>query len=122
MSGNWITKALGKSEGFDKEISDESLNELVVILLQGRNVFGDLIYSYLQLTMRRLYDLKAYLDSGENFNPSDFGTVLMAGKNEPSQEVRAEMAVKHQLVEVPQATAKAPITHQPRFWGDDDAE
>ena len=121
MSGSWITKALGKTEGANKEISEESLNELVVILLQGNNVFGDKIYSYLQLTLRKLYDLKAKMDSGENFNPSDFGTVIAAGKGEPTAEVRSEMAIAHQLVDIPQHQPRAVSSHQPRFWGDDES-
>lgn len=122
MSGKWTTTALGKSEGADKEISEESLNEQVVILLQGRNVFGDPIYSYLQLTLRNLYELKARMDSGNNFNPSDHGTVIAAGKGEPSEELRSEMAVQYQLVDIPQRAVKPAQTHQPRFWGDEEED
>lgn len=120
MSGNWITKALGKSEGFDKAISDASLDELVVILLQGRNAFGDSIFAYLQLTLRALHDLKAKLDASEDFKPSDYGTVLAAGKGEPDQQLKDEMLVKYQLVDVAQPPPKPVSTAQPRFWGDDE--
>lgn len=77
------------------------LNENVVILMQGKNVFGDKIFSYLELTLNALQELKAKMRTNDNFMPSDFGTVLAAGKGDPSDELRSEMAVTYNMIDVP---------------------
>lgn len=100
MSTNWTTKAFSKNST-PIEIDESILDEQVVILLQGDNNFGDQIFSYLQLTIRNLQKLRGFLVSGEKFMPADFGTVLAAGKGEPSQELRSEMAVTYGMIEKP---------------------
>lgn len=106
---NWTTKAYSNNST-PVELTDDLLDESVVILLQGNNNFGDPIFSYLQLTLRKLQELKHHLVTGEKFMPSDFGTVLAAGRGEPDQELRSEMAVTYNMVDRP----KAIQTNQPR--------
>ena len=96
----WVTRALSDNST-PVEITEELLKEKVVILLQGRNVFGDKIFSYLQLSLNSLQELKKRMTSGEHFMPADFGDVLAAGKGEPSQELISEMAVTYNMVDVP---------------------
>ena len=100
MSGNWTTKAFSKNST-PVELDDAVLDEKVVILLQGDNNFGDEIYSYVQLTIRNLQKMRDFLVSGEKFMPAEFGTVLAAGKGEPSQELRSEMAVTYGMIDKP---------------------
>ena len=66
--------------------------QFVVLLLYGKNSFGDKLYSYLKIMLSDLQKLKAAMAKGLPFSPSDFGTILAAGRDEPTDEVRAEMA------------------------------
>ena len=102
MTGNWTTKAFSQNST-PVELDDTVLDEKVVILLQGDNSFGDEVYSYLQLTIRQLQKMRQHLVDGSRFMPSDFGTVLAAGKGEPSPELRSEMAVTYGMVDKPGA-------------------
>ena len=44
-----------------------------------------------RLTGRNLKEMFAKMQNNENFKPADFGTVLAAGRGEPTPEVREEM-------------------------------
>ena len=101
-------------------VEEKLLDDEVVVLLQGDNVFGDPIYSYLQLTVRKLKELQQALKDGKNFAPSEFGSVIAAGKGEPDEELKAEMAVKHKMVTLPKP--KAAHTAQPSFWAEDNEQ
>lgn len=105
MSGQWKTKAFSKNST-PVSLDDSILDEKVVILLQGDNSFGDEIYSYLQLTIRNLQKMREFLVSGEKFMPAEFGAVLAAGKGEPSQELRSEMAVTYGMIDKPGAEVR----------------
>lgn len=100
MDTKWTTQAQS-GNSTPVELTEEMLNENVVILLQGKNVFGDKIFSYLELTLNALQELKAKMRTNDNFMPSDFGTVLAAGKGDPSDELRSEMAVTYNMIDVP---------------------
>jgi hypothetical protein len=76
----------------DYDISKVDLNKYVVILLHGKNSFGDKIYSYLKISLGGIEKLKAALLVGMPFNPTDFGSIIAAGRGEPSDEVRNEIA------------------------------
>jgi len=86
----WSTKALTKKDAAT-DFSHLFKDEYAVMLLQGKNTFGDMIYSYVKVAMPDIKHLYAAMQSGANFNPSDFGTVVAAGKGEPTPEIRAEM-------------------------------
>ena len=117
MTTKWVTKAFSKNST-PVEIDEELLDEKVVILLQGKNVFGDDIFSYLELTLRNMMEIKNKLVKGENFMPSDLGTVLAAGKGEPSEELRQEMAVKYNMIDVPRPRPQNFNAPQPKVWDD----
>lgn len=108
MSEGWTTKAFSNN-ATPIELTDEMLNEEGVIFLTGRNIHNDQVYSYLKLTIANLQKLKSALRRGDQFMPSDFGTVLAAGKGEPSQELRSEMAVRYKLVDVPGKSAASGV-------------
>ena len=118
---NWTAPNLAKNAPASL-VPDESLDVEFVILLQGANLFGDAVYSYLQLTGRHLKDMFGKMQAGENFKPSDFGAVLAAGRGQPPQEVREEMAATYNMIDVPmpQPVAK-PVFVQPKFFNDDES-
>ena len=109
MSSKWSSQVLGKANvNFGELLKDE----YVVILLQGKNVFGDMIYCYVKATYLNVEKLQAALKAGQNFNPSDFGEVLVAGKGFPPDEVKAEISQIYPMLETPrmvhQAAAEMP--------------
>jgi len=116
---NWAASGFGKHVSPDL-VSDEFLDTVIVILLKGNNLFGDAVYSYLQLDGRSLKAMFAKMQAGENFKPADFGTVLAAGRGEPTQDVRDEMAMTHNMIDVPVPEAPAkPAFVQPKFFGEE---
>ncbi|MFZ4540581.1 MAG: hypothetical protein ACOYNL_02075 [Rickettsiales bacterium] len=121
MNTTWKTSAFS-TNSTPVELDEALLNEKVVILLQGKNVYGDQIFTYLQLSLRSLQALRDKMRKTEDFMPAEYGEVLAAGKGEPSAEMRSEMAVTHNMVDVPRvAKAAAPATYavpQPKLWDD----
>jgi hypothetical protein len=73
----------GKESGFDTLFKDE----YAIIFLQGKNGQGEVTYCYVKVDYPNIKRFSEAVRSGKNFNPSDFGTVLAAGKGKPSQEV-----------------------------------
>ena len=71
--------------------------EEIVMFMQGKNENGERIFCYSQLSILQLRALKDQIIRGQNFQPSDFGTVLVSGYGDPSAELRAEMAFKYKL-------------------------
>jgi hypothetical protein len=97
---SWVAKSFS-SNSTPVAITDEMLVEDVVILLEGKNIYGDDVFSYLKLTLQGLFDLKMKLLKKEQLMPSDYGTVLAAGNGEPSPELISEMRVTHNMLDVP---------------------
>lgn len=120
MNTTWKTSAFSKNST-PVEIDESLLLEKVVILLQGKNVYGDPIFTYLQLTLKSLQQLRDKMRKQEDFMPAEYGAVLAAGKGEPSPELRSEMAVTHNMIDVPKPkTVAAPAfaVPQPKLWDD----
>jgi hypothetical protein len=122
MSTSWKTGAYSKNTT-PVSVDDALLNEKGVILLQGKNIYGDQIFTYLELTLKSLIQLRDKMRRKEDFMPAEYGTVLAAGRGDPSPELKSEMAVAHQMVDVPKpasATASpAPAAvPQPKLWDD----
>lgn len=112
MSTKWSTQILGKSApNFGELLKDE----FTVVLLRGKNVFGDMIYCYVQLAFPDLERLQQALKSDASFNPSDYGTVVAAGKGEPTEQVKAEMALAYPSLSAAstQPTTNAPASAAP---------
>lgn len=98
MATKWSSEILGKSAvDFNALLKDE----YAVVLLQGKNVFGDMIYCYVKVILPNIEKLQAALTGGGTFNPSDFGEVIAAGKGTPPEEVRAEIALTYPMLEKP---------------------
>lgn len=120
MNTTWKTGAFSKNSTA-VEIDEKLLDEKVVILLQGKNVFGDAIYTYIRLSLRSLQQLRDKMKKNENFMPAEYGEVLAAGRGEPSPELRSEMAVTHNMIDVPRSKpggTPAFATPQPKLWDD----
>ena len=121
MNTTWKTSAFSKNST-PVELDEALLNEKVVILLQGKNVYGDPIFTYLQLSLRSLQQLRDKMRNTQDFMPAEYGEVLAAGRGEPSAELRSEMAVTHNMVDVPRpkptAAAPAYAVPQPKLWDD----
>jgi hypothetical protein len=114
---NWSAGAFGKHVS-PEMVEDRFLDTEIVILLQGTNVFGDKIYSYVQLVGRTLKEMFTVMQAGDNFKPSDFGTVLAAGQGEPTAQVRQEMKETYQMIDIPPPKAGGSGFVQPKFFGD----
>jgi hypothetical protein len=116
---NWSASGFGKFVS-PELVSDEFLDAEVVLLMQGTNLFGDLIYSYLKASGRNLKLMFGKMQKGDNFLPSDFGTVLAAGRGEPTEEVREEMRATYNMVDVPMPKrAPNPAFSQPKFFDEE---
>lgn len=94
-------------------LTPELLEQPVVILLQGLNIWGSRVFSYVRMTLFQLQELKDSMDGGASFNPAAFGEVLAAGQGDPSPELRREMAEKHNLVDLPGGTEAAGAMGRP---------
>jgi len=114
----WETQSMGDA-GLSPEdiITEKLLDDEAVMLVTGKNMFGDDIYSYLKFTMKTFNALREAMIAGENFKPSDYGSVISAGRGKPSQQLRDEMHENYGLVDVPRpaaepapAAAEDPIT------------
>lgn len=93
-------------------------SKFVVLLLYGKNSFGDQIYSYLKISLGGIEKLKVAMLVGNPFNPSDFGTIIAAGRGEPSDEVRTEIASQYYVLTAQKqdtAPKAAPIT-ETKSW------
>jgi len=120
MNTSWKTGAFSKNST-PVAVDDAVLNEKVVILLEGKNVFGDQIYTYIRMSLRSLQQLRDKMKKNENFMPAEYGEVLAAGRGEPSPELRSEMAVTHNMIDVPRAKPSATpafAVPQPKLWDD----
>lgn len=104
MSTKWSSQVLGKSGvDFGSLLKDE----FAVILLQGKNTFGDMIYCYVKVILPNLEKLQNTLRTGGTFNPSDFGEVIAAGKGKPPESVRNEIARAYPMLETPRMMQQA---------------
>jgi hypothetical protein len=92
----WVERAIGL-QGVEQELVDKSL----VIMLEGKNAFGDRIFTYLELSLGMLAELKKTMDSGADFSPSSFGKVVAGGTRNPSPELLEDMSRRYNMVDLP---------------------
>lgn len=77
------------------------LREKVVILLSGKNTEAEDIYTFLQLPLWKLQQLRRIMNAKEDFYPGEFGTMLASGKGEVPLELAEKMRAEHNMVDVP---------------------
>src|SRR4051812_41638070 len=94
MSTKWSVETLGKKEGGKPDFAALLKDEYRLMLLRGKNIFGDFVYCYLKISYPNMKKLEAAMDSTEegSFNLNDFGEIIAAGKGEPPPDVKAEIA------------------------------
>lgn len=115
----WTPQAFAQ-DATPVQIDESRANDKVVILLEAKSSFGDPIYSYVQLTLKNLQKLRKSLLSREPFMPSDFGDVLAAGRGSPPDDLRQEMAVQYNMIDVPKRKVAAPPAFSaPKLWDDE---
>ena len=115
---NWSASGFGKNVS-PSLVKDEYLDVEIVILMHGTNLFGDEVYSYLEITGRNLKEMFTKIQNNENLMPSEFGTVLAAGRGQPTPEVRDEMRVSYNMIDIPVPRPPKPAFVQPKFFGDE---
>ena len=118
MSSNWRTPGLSDNAS-SVTVDEHLLDEEVVVLLQGKNEFRQGLYAYVKLALRQLEKMHDVMVSGKKFMPSDFGEVLAAGVGYPNEELRSEMAVKYNMMDVPEPKGPT-IPPQPTVWSEHD--
>lgn len=89
------TQATGQSPDFGELFKED----FAVLLLRGKNAFGTLIYSYVKVSLPNIKRLYESLQSGAQFNASDFGEVVAAGTGDPTDEVKAEIASQYPMLD-----------------------
>lgn len=119
MKNNWSAQGFGKHVSPDL-IEDKYLQTEVVIFLQGTNMFGNQVFLYLKLFGSALKEMFAKMHNGENFKPSDYGTVIAAGTGTPPESLRNEMKAEYNMVDVPIAQQPVKLhSLQPKFFDDE---
>lgn len=117
MTSQWNTRAFTSKDGSGKDFSELLKDEFGVILMQGKNSFGDRIYCYVKVALPDVRRLQDAIKSGANFNPSDYGTVIAAGKGEPTDEVKAEISSMYKILDNPRPFASpAAPPPEPKAW------
>ena len=118
MTTQWTSKSIPNEGGANPLVSGDIDKEFVVLLLYGKNSFGDKIYSYLKITIGDIQKLKDAVKSGSGFTPSDYGTVIAAGQGEPTQDVRDEVRGMYQVFDSQQKPPQsaAPIPSEKKAW------
>ena len=80
------------------------LREKVVILLQGKNIEGNDIFTFLELSLWRLSELRKVIAKREDFSPKDYGVILEAGAGPVPDELYDRMRKEHNMIDVPRIT------------------
>jgi len=115
----FIDIVLNKIEGSQKPVISAStmlpnkllLRETVVVLLQGKNINSEEIYTYLQLPLWKLQELRRVMREGQDFSPIDFGVILENGAGQPSVEIAEKMKKEHNMIDVPKYREVNPEKH-----------
>ena len=119
MTTQWSTRGVDSANtppGMDPSFRDET----VVIFMQGKNTFGDRIYSYLKLTLKDLKRMQLTASQGDPVSPSDYGTVVAAGQGEPTAEIRQEIESTYKVLAPGKQQVAAPAAPPPEAKGWDE--
>ncbi len=96
MTSGWVAKALGYIGNSEGDSSD-SLNEDLMVLLQGKNVFNDRIYCYMKIPQERMQELNQRMKMAGGFDLREYGTVIAAGKGIPTRDVQLEVNQEYKI-------------------------
>ena len=115
----WTTNGISNKESTQEPAANPLTNGFVVLLLYGKNSFGDKIFSFVKINLPNLPKLKSAILAGKGFTPSDFGEVVAAGKGDPSPELRAEVAAQYPVMDGQKAVTPPPaaiIPTEKKAW------
>jgi len=79
------------------KVDEDLLDIETVILLQGNNVLGEHIFTYLNITFRQLQHMRDALASGEKPDLKNYGRVLYSGYGVPSRAMKKELEEKYSM-------------------------
>ena len=96
---SWTTRMLGR-HAYEAPVNAALMEKKAVVLVQAKNLSGDPIYAYVELTLASLRSLRAKMASKDDFNPSQYGSILAAGVGAPSQDLKRSMKEKYNLVDL----------------------
>ncbi|MCA3401165.1 MAG: ATP-binding protein [Roseomonas sp.] len=102
FGAEWVEYMFGG--GLERYLSDER----GTILLQGKNIAGDTMYTYVHLTLRNLIRLRDTIREKRDFDPRDFGTVIAAGSGDVPMWVRIQLTVRYRMLDVPRPNPVTP--------------
>ena len=117
MTTQWNTRPIN---GQEPSSLDDPTSDFVVLLLRGKNTFGDRIYSYLKVSTADLRRMQLAVSGGEQFNPSDYGSVVAAGKGEPPADVIQEIESTYKVLANGSQQAAKPVEAAPAAKGWDE--
>lgn len=113
---SWLTKALAfKNAAAGATVAED---EPVLILIEGKNTFGDRIFCYLKLPYSSYRILREKMFNKEKFNPRDYGEIVAAGLGQPTEEIKNE--IKEEYGFVPVSVNEPPKTFDFEDVSDDD--
>ena len=95
MSSKWSETGSSATPDFSEFFKED----YGVLLLRGKNNFGDHIFSYVKISLPNLARFKSAMRNHLPFNPSDFGEVIAAGTGEPTDELKAEIAAQYPMLD-----------------------
>lgn len=102
----WVS-AVSKGDSQAAPLTDEEKQrfgeEEIVLLLSGFNNFGDKIYNYLKLPLKKVETLVSAVEGGGRFEVRDFGEVIAAGLGQPTPEVKQEIESMYRMIAFPAA-------------------
>jgi hypothetical protein len=91
----WVQVADKTEESLDIELLKK---DDITMLMQGKNSDGQKVFAYIKLSLFQLTAMKNAIKERKSFQPSDFGTVLVSGEGDPSEELRNTMSLQYGLV------------------------
>lgn len=95
---SWQAKALAiKAQAFSSNVDED---EPVLILIEGKNTFGDKIFCYLKLPYSGYRILREKMFNQEKFNPRDYGEIVAAGQGQPTEDIKQEIKDEYGFVPV----------------------
>lgn len=99
----WFREIAAKVQNQEPPVPPVALSpwtlEDETLLMQGTNVHGTQIYTFVRIHPDRVADLKATLGSGATLRPSDWGTVVASGEGIPTPRVIALTGVPEYMIQ-----------------------
>jgi len=69
-----------------------------IVLVQGKNIYGEKVYCYLKVDATMFYEVKQKLLAKEKFDLRDYGEVIAAGSWGPSFEEQMDLDREYNML------------------------